>query len=74
LRVSIQDQPDIGHATALAAQKQTVLRKNAQITSSMRKSMLDTERLGGEVAGGFVVSATCRGAQAVARKGAQCGL
>lgn len=37
--------------------KQTLLRKNVRITSSMRKSMLDAERLGVEVVAGELMSA-----------------
>jgi hypothetical protein len=37
--VSIQAQAPIGHPTALTTLKQTLLRKNVQITSPMRKSM-----------------------------------
>jgi len=57
LWVSTQDQPGIGHATALATRKLILLRKNAQITRSMSKSMLDAERLGVEVVAGELMSA-----------------
>jgi hypothetical protein len=39
LRVSIQDQPHIGHTTALAAQKHTLLRRNATINRPVHKNM-----------------------------------
>jgi hypothetical protein len=37
LRVSIQDQPRIGHTTVLAAQKHTLLRRNAAISRPVHK-------------------------------------